>query len=101
MDRKEAAAIWPVMKAFAEGKKVQFYSDAPEGWYTTDHPGFSSEFQWRVAPEKREIRGWVNVYPRELTQPHPTKERADEMALPHRIACVEVRGEYWIPPGEA
>lgn len=35
-------------------------------------------------------KGWVNVYPDHFKGAYETKEHADEMAAPHRIACVEI-----------
>ncbi len=95
MTKEQAAAIWPVMKAYSEGKQVQGKGSFGD-WIDVTCPSFASS-EWRVAPEKREIRGWVNVYPNRLSCPYSTKEEADVAAYPDRIACVEVRGEYEVP----
>lgn len=48
MTESQAAAIWPVMKAFSEGKKVQFDCD---GWKDATNPGFCEAAKWRIKPE--------------------------------------------------
>lgn len=51
MTPAQAAAIWPVMKAFSEGKKVQFFSNISQEWRTDDRPTFNTELKWRIKPE--------------------------------------------------
>lgn len=45
-----------------------------------------------TVPRTETREGWINVYPANGTAPviHTTKESADRLARPHRIACVRV-----------
>ena len=51
-----------VIKAFVEGKSIQFKHDTSSTWdtFTSDNPGISCDnCQWRVAPEPREF--WITI----------------------------------------
>ena len=57
LNKDQAAAIWPVMKAFSEGKKVQCYlkptwqADQREWRDIPELPSFDADLQWRIKPE--------------------------------------------------
>ena len=56
MTREQAAVIWPVMKAYAEGKEVQFLAYSGEWVNARDH-SFSQQLSWREKPKPREF--WI------------------------------------------
>ena len=57
MTTDQAAAIWPVMKAFSEGKKVQSQRNDVAPWDDMEgEPLFSPQFKWRIKPELFELR---------------------------------------------
>lgn len=107
MNQDRANELKPVFLAFCEGKKIQYKAGNGE-WKTTDHPSFSDQYQYRIAPEIK--FGWVNVYPVSNlgksadaiagTFPNgvgtglifETRERADGAALGSRIGCCEI---FW------
>jgi hypothetical protein len=73
MTTSQAAAIWPVMKAFSEGKKVQGRClESVVGanvWTTTDEPNFYPTFEWRIKPELFE--GKFIIWPNGIAQHSP------------------------------
>jgi hypothetical protein len=70
MTPNQAAAIWPVMKAFSEQRQVQFMDsrDSLESWVTTIDPNFEPDLKWRIKPELFEAKfvilpsGFVQFY---------------------------------------
>ena len=61
MTESQAAAIWPVMKAFSEGKQVQARYPGTTQWESPTNPTFSELHEWRIKPELFE--GKFIVYP--------------------------------------
>ena len=73
MNRERAAEIWPIAKAFAEGKDVQFmkpsesadtsWLDCKAGywldWECPEPPFLDPDFMWRIKPEPREFTLYV------------------------------------------
>lgn len=57
MDRKEAAELLPIIKAFSEGKSIEFSSitDVSKAWReVTDFPlGMIDSFKFRIKPEPK------------------------------------------------
>ncbi len=52
MTQTQAAAIWPVMKAFSEGKCVQAkHPIEKDQWDIQHYPTFDADWQWRIKPE--------------------------------------------------
>ena len=49
--REEAKELLPIIKAFAEGKSVQFSDEG--NWYKTENPAFASGTMYRIKPESR------------------------------------------------
>ena len=58
MTKEQAGKIWPVMKAFAEGKSVQYKYRKTGKWHDSISPSFDELIEWRVKPETREI--WLH-----------------------------------------
>ena len=78
------------MRAFANGQKVQYFSQSRNAWVDTSDPLFSSHDTYRVKPKA--IEGWVNVYVGERVGPvYPTIAQADAAAGEHRVRRVFVR----------
>lgn len=92
-----------VIKAWADGKEIQFRPRRPEGEAWEDFftprcprrasPDFNnSYYEWRIKPEKKSI--WINIYPysthhRRSPGFWSTKEQADDYAASDRIDCIE------------
>ena len=58
MDRVQAKALWPIIKAFAEGKQIQyFHEDSIPQWIDISYDGivdFSEHFsRYRIKPEPK------------------------------------------------
>lgn len=53
MNRKEAAELLPIIRAFAEGKAIE--SRCIKGdkslWYDDEDPSFDDDFEYRIKPE--------------------------------------------------
>ena len=62
MTRDEAKQLLPIIQAFAEGKAIEFRSDASGKWFTTTAPEFNSVNlnRYRIKPEPLEC--WVVIY---------------------------------------
>lgn len=61
MNREEAATLWPIIKAFAEGFDVQLLSDDDGEWKNAPGPSFHPVYEWRIKPAKAEFDGWVCI----------------------------------------
>lgn len=61
MTRDNAAKLWPIVKAYAEGKKIQVYTRVAVNhpmmcWIDEDNPAFSlAADSYRIKPEPREF----------------------------------------------
>lgn len=55
MNRKEAAELFPIIKAFSEGKTIQ--SRCIKGdkslWYDDEDPNFDDDFEYRIKSEPK------------------------------------------------
>lgn len=51
MDRKGAKRHLDIIKAFAEGKTIEYYNEYKEEWITSLDPCFNSDCEYRVKPE--------------------------------------------------
>ena len=51
MTREEAKELLPIIKAFSEGKSVQFSDEG--NWYKTENPAFASGTMYRIKPEPK------------------------------------------------
>ena len=52
MTREEAGRFWPIIKAYAEGKQIEFYNPYEGGWVLIEDPDFSySANSYRVKKE--------------------------------------------------
>ena len=81
MTREEAKELLPIIKAFAEGKSVQFSDEG--NWYETENPAFVSGTMYRINPKskyrpfKTQEECWNEMHK------HPdfgwVKEKASEM----------------------
>lgn len=53
MKRTSAKELLPIIKAFGEGKTIQFFS-TDKGWTDRDYPSFNEEpYLYRVKPEPK------------------------------------------------
>lgn len=52
MNRKQAAELLPIIKAFAEGRKIEYREKGEEHWGVTNTPTFNIESnEYRIKPE--------------------------------------------------
>lgn len=50
MTREEAKELFPIIQAFAEGKKIEYSTDG-ENWMETVTPTWNSDYVYRIKPE--------------------------------------------------
>ncbi len=89
MSPNRAKQLLPLIKAFSEGKKIQYKSQ--DVWVDIDRPGWCDDVVYRVKPEPKTV--WINIYPDLIGGiGHETKELADEAATFHetRVACIQI-----------
>lgn len=56
MNRDEAKQLLPIIQAFADGKKIQFYQEATEQWEDVNKPAFTfAPNRYRIKPETIKI----------------------------------------------
>ena len=58
MNRERAKYLLPIIKAFTEGKVIQFRSTDDTRWLDTSSPTFSTSTEYRVKPEPIEM--WIS-----------------------------------------
>lgn len=51
MTREEAKELLPMIKAFAEGKEIEYYDCNDDDWIKTDTPIWASKINYRIKPE--------------------------------------------------
>ena len=51
MNKQRARDLWPVIKAYAEGKKIQYWSTSRQDWCDCPLPAFTGEVKYRIKPE--------------------------------------------------
>ena len=96
MNKEEAKKAIEVMKAFTEGKKIQFKAKHGElnwrdGGRTDGVVGFNwIDYEYRVKPEKIVIEKFFNIYPNNVIIVHETRMNADRDAGSERLACKRV-----------
>ena len=95
-----------VIKAWADGKTVQYRDDVDEQWFDHNihHPEWydyrplawtDDRGEWRIKPERK--TGWINIYHppfsaaiRTGVHVHADKASADREAPGSRIACIQI-----------
>ena len=53
MTREEAKELLPMIKAFAEGKEIEYYDCNDDDWIKTDTPIWASKINYRIKPEPK------------------------------------------------
>lgn len=53
MNREKAKELWPIMKAFSEGRTIEFYHEDCKEWRALEDPNFSSLYNYRIKPESK------------------------------------------------
>lgn len=96
--RKHAELI----KAWADGAEIEFYSSSNECWIGSARPDWLDSYEYRVKPEAPVSR-WLNVYDPMLDHmPTPvwcnSSEKSNGNAVSGRIAVIEDKqdGTPWI-----
>ena len=60
MKRERAAELWPIIKAFSEGKTVQVFTTDDKRWKDLTNPRFNNDYaEYRIKPEPREFYVYV------------------------------------------
>lgn len=60
MNRKGAKELWPIIKAFGEGKDIQYRAGAYDNWYSGDAFSFDQPpGEYRIKPEPREFYVYI------------------------------------------
>jgi hypothetical protein len=91
MTPSQAAALLPIITAYAEGKTIQILSnrrwvDQVGNVFFQSPPG-----DYRIKPERRTV--WININKGPYGYTYPSREQADESATPHRTACFQATYE--------
>jgi hypothetical protein len=73
MNREGLIKHWEIVKAYKEGKQIQYYSHTKNKWVDESNPEFFENLDYRVKPEPLEL--WVNVYANNVVL-HRTEEVA-------------------------
>ena len=55
MDREQAKELWPIIKAFSEGKTIEsrYIKGDMSLWYDDNNPDFDEDFEYRIKPESK------------------------------------------------
>jgi hypothetical protein len=94
MDREHAKDMLPIIKAFVDGKEIEFKSDIA-GWVSLPSLQFiHAPDRYRIKPEKRKVDVWLNVYAKNPQCVHASRAEADASRGPGRIACLHIIQEY-------
>lgn len=90
MTPEHAKKMLPIIEAYAKGEVIQ-YKSSNGIWYIEKDLTFTDEPEnYRIKPKPMEF--WINIYPDGgKSEPHMSKEKADEWATTDRIKCIRVR----------
>ena len=101
MRREDVAALLPIIKAWGEGKEIQYFNSITKTWGNigVDNPSFTMpDDKYRIAPEKK--KGWINIYKNSTGCDatggyiYQSKEAADMTPTSFdRVACIEIEYE--------
>lgn len=87
-----------ILEALKTGKKIKLpemeeFFDPRKRLYGIE---FIEREDWQTEKKlvRKEVRVWMNIYPRSNYCFHSTKKEADREAVSDRIACVELVGHY-------
>lgn len=91
MNRERAAQLWGIMKAYAEGKAIQYRVVGYEDWHDVDNEEGINEgtrFEYRIKPEEETFVCW------KCGRKLPISERAPftYTSQPPKYACKECEG---------
>lgn len=53
MDRNQAKELLPIIKAFSEGKDVEYFDEGSDKWRTCELPQFDYNVKYRIKPEPK------------------------------------------------
>lgn len=63
MNRDQAKQLLPIIQAFADGKKIQFYQETTEQWEDVQKPAFSfAPSRYRIKPNKETVTYRIGIY---------------------------------------
>lgn len=53
MNRNQAKELLPIIKAFSEGKDVEYFDEGSDKWRTCELPQFDYNVKYRISPEQK------------------------------------------------
>lgn len=53
MNRNQAKELLPIIKAFSEGKDVEYFDEGSDKWRTCELPQFDYNVKYRIKPEPK------------------------------------------------
>lgn len=92
MNRKEAAELLPIIKAYAEGKEIEIFDKTTKMWKTAMLPHFCSLIKnYRIKPEPK-YRPFANAEEcwREMQKHQPFGWVKDKKDVHHRVLITAV-----------
>lgn len=89
MDRKGAKKHLEVIKAFAEGKTIEYYDDGKEEWVIIQNPGFITDYKYRVKPEPS-----IRPYKSKEEFLHAFKEHGPFININNRFCSIIELGDF-------
>jgi len=81
MNRTTAKQLWPIIKAYGDGKDVEFKFAGGYKWLSLDDPHWNDENEYRIKPEPREFRLYLQ----------PRTGHVTLTPLPGEIEVIKVR----------
>lgn len=94
MNKERLKELLPVMQAYIDGKQIQFKFGTSCVWENIENPSWDMAIEYRIAPEKKKLIRYINIYDDYSSNTHPSRHIADSNANMHRKACVRVEFEY-------
>lgn len=93
MNRERAKEMLPIIQAYAEGKKIEFFDKHYDEWREISDSGLGvglvCDAIYRIKPEPRYV--WLNVYGGNvLVVPYRSKESADQNVSRARTGRIKV-----------
>lgn len=93
MTKNKLKALLPVMQAWVDGQQVQYKICTGE-WENISNPSWNIGSEYRIAPVKKKLIRYINIYGDYSSNTHVSREAADNWASNARIACVRIEYEY-------
>lgn len=92
MNRKEAAELLPIIKAYAEGKEIEIFNETKKMWITAIRPHFDCDSSfYRIKPESK-YRSFKNAEEcwNEMQKHQPFGWVKDKKDVHHRVLITAI-----------